>query len=353
MADRQLKCPYGYLAKNGIIEYNGVVFVCDSKTNSICLGDMSEPKKVLNISLPSGGNLKVNVDNLGDLAGAVGMFSPEDLNAILRAIHQYNHCTKKLDELEEEDDELMNAAQNSGHILTPDNIQKEDDWREMDEKQWNKLMEHVDKFIDDYKEELEYLEEMQKEAATKAIANAPADKRAAAASKAMLKAAANGMVGEVTNEDENSLEKSSWTYEMQTDDQVILATAKMANEFAPDMLTKAQEMALTGETSVGISATENLKECASLEEEENKKVWTITAFTEQGIISNRYVDGVITEHWEMIYKGPEDYRKVTEFLEKFDKDADLKFAGSQKFWEDFLAGRLDEEELDSIKAVTG
>ena len=140
---------------------------------------------------------------------------------------------------------------------------------------------------------------------------------------------------------------------METDDQVILATAKMANEFAPDMLTKAQEMALTGETSVGISATGNLKECASLEEEENKKVWTITAFTEQGIISNRYVDGVITEHWEMSYKGPENYRKVTEFLEKFDKDADLKFAGSQKFWEDFLAGRLNEEELDSIKAVTG
>ena len=353
MEDRQLKYPYGYLAENGIIEYNGVVFVCDPKTNSICLGDMSETKKVLNISLPSGGNLKVNVDNLGDLAGAVGMFSPEDLNAIMRAIHQYNHCAKKLDELEEEDDELMNAAQNSGHILTPDSIQKEDDWREMDEKQWNKLMEHVDKVIEDYKEELEYVEEMQKEAATKAIANAPANKRAAAASKAMLKAAANGMTGEVTNEDENSLEKSSWTYEMETDDQVILATAKMANEFAPDMLTKAQEMALTGETSVGISATGNLKECASLEEEENKKVWTITAFTEQGIISNRYVDGVITEHWEMSYKEPEDYRKVTEFLEKFEKDADLKFAGSQKFWEDFLAGRLDEEELDSIKAVTG
>ena len=92
MEDRQLKCPYGYLAENGIIEYNGVVFVCDPKTNSICLGDMSETKKVLNISLPSGGNLKVNVDNLGDLAGAVGMFSPEDLNAIMRAIHQYNHC---------------------------------------------------------------------------------------------------------------------------------------------------------------------------------------------------------------------------------------------------------------------
>ena len=32
------KVPYGYLAKDGIIEYNGVIFVCDEETNSICLG---------------------------------------------------------------------------------------------------------------------------------------------------------------------------------------------------------------------------------------------------------------------------------------------------------------------------
>lgn len=31
-------------------------------------------------------NLKVNVDNLGDLAKAAGMFTPKDLNAIMRAI---------------------------------------------------------------------------------------------------------------------------------------------------------------------------------------------------------------------------------------------------------------------------
>lgn len=55
------KVPYGYLAKDGIITYNGVTFVCDEKTNSICLGD---------------------------LAKAIGMFSPEDVNRIMRAIHQ-------------------------------------------------------------------------------------------------------------------------------------------------------------------------------------------------------------------------------------------------------------------------
>ena len=45
------KVPYGYLAKDGVIEYNGVCFVCDEKTNSICLGDMTDTKNVLTITL--------------------------------------------------------------------------------------------------------------------------------------------------------------------------------------------------------------------------------------------------------------------------------------------------------------
>lgn len=101
--ESDMKCPYSYLAKGGIVEYNGVVFTCAYKENALCLGDMTDPKKVLRISLPSGGSLKVNVDSIGNLQKAASMFSPEDLNAILRAIHEYNHCTKKLNEIEDEE----------------------------------------------------------------------------------------------------------------------------------------------------------------------------------------------------------------------------------------------------------
>lgn len=80
--------PYNYLAKDGIIEYNGVVFVCDEKYKAIRLGDTSNPKNCLNIPLSGGGSLIVNRDNLGDLAKAIGMFSPEDVNLIMRAIAQ-------------------------------------------------------------------------------------------------------------------------------------------------------------------------------------------------------------------------------------------------------------------------
>lgn len=118
--NKQANCPYGHLAKDGIIDYNGVIFVCDYKTNTLCLGDVtSNPKDVLNISLPSGGNLKVNVNNFGDLSKAAGMFSAEDLNAIMRAIAQYDYCTSKLNEIDEENEEIVeNAAEQ-------DNIQNE------------------------------------------------------------------------------------------------------------------------------------------------------------------------------------------------------------------------------------
>jgi hypothetical protein len=95
------KCPYSFLAKDGIIDYKGVIFGCDYQQNAITLGNMYEKEKVLKIYLPSGGALHVNIDNLGQLSKAASMFTPEDLNAIMRAIHEYNHCTRKRHEIDE------------------------------------------------------------------------------------------------------------------------------------------------------------------------------------------------------------------------------------------------------------
>lgn len=97
------KVPYGYLARDGVINYNGVQFVCDEKTNSICLGDVTDPKQVINIPLSGGGHLKVNRANLGQLSKAIGMFSPEDVNRILWAIHldtKLQSMQKEMDDLE-------------------------------------------------------------------------------------------------------------------------------------------------------------------------------------------------------------------------------------------------------------
>ncbi len=96
------KVPYGHMAKDGVIEYNGVTFVCDERTNSICLGDVSDRKNTLVIPLAEGGSLQVNRDNLGDLEKAIGMFSPEDINRIMRAITKDRKAREMAQELEDE-----------------------------------------------------------------------------------------------------------------------------------------------------------------------------------------------------------------------------------------------------------
>ncbi len=104
------KVPYGYLAKDGVIEYNGVIFVCDEKTNSICLGDVSDPKQVINVALSGGGHLKLNRNNIGDLSKAAGMFSPRDLNLIMRAIAQDTKIQSMKKELDDMENSIGNEA---------------------------------------------------------------------------------------------------------------------------------------------------------------------------------------------------------------------------------------------------
>lgn len=108
------KVPYGYLAKDGVIEYNGVCFVCDEKTNSICLGDMTDTKNVITVTLSGGGHLMVNRNSLGLLSKAAGMFSPKDLNLIMRAIAQDTKVQSVQKEIEDADAEIGNQLGNEG-----------------------------------------------------------------------------------------------------------------------------------------------------------------------------------------------------------------------------------------------
>lgn len=99
--------PYNYLAKDGIIEYNGVIFVCDEKHKAICLGNTSNMEECLRIPLSDGGCLIVNRDNLGDLSKAISMFSPEDVNRIMRAIAQDAKVQQMKNEIEETESEAV------------------------------------------------------------------------------------------------------------------------------------------------------------------------------------------------------------------------------------------------------
>ena len=238
------------------------------------------------------------------------------------------------------------------HKLTPDSIAVEKDWREMDSEEWDKVLEHFDSFMDDCREQLEKMREIQEEAAEQAAAKAPAYRKVLAASSAALKAASGIYNGSGSGEDATELEKLSWTYEMETDDQTILAHAKAANEMAADALSKYQELALSGDTETGIAGSDIVKESASVDEDENrKKTWTITTYTPEGIISQKTCDGAVIGQWNITFGKASDYKKVMDFISGFDSKDNLRFAGDKNFWEDFLAGRTGIENLVKVNDV--
>ncbi len=99
----RLNIPYSVLAdENGVIEYNGVTFTGDTDKNTLCLGSMYDPNKVLTIQLSGGGYLRVNRDNLDELARAINMFSPEDINRIMRAIAEDARARQVAEQIEDE-----------------------------------------------------------------------------------------------------------------------------------------------------------------------------------------------------------------------------------------------------------
>ena len=155
--------PYGAMAKDGIIKYKGVIFTCDYENNRICLGDVSDKNKCINIALSGGGSLVVNRENLGDLSRAIGMFSPEDVNLILRALAR----DKQIQKMQHEIDDMENGEEAQQVIREKmQEIYKKVTKGETEEKfqiggqsyskkEWEKLLEEFDDAQDEVKEEQE------------------------------------------------------------------------------------------------------------------------------------------------------------------------------------------------------
>lgn len=169
--------PYSYLAdENGIVEYKGVVFVCDNQKKELQLGDMSNSKDVIRIPLSNGGSLAVNRDNIGDLGHAIGMFSPEDVKLILRALS----LDAKVQEMEQETEDMEDG------IGKDQKERVEGEKKESEEaalpllreasfsiggtkftnKEWNKLIEKVDVFLDDVRSKITEEEEQREKKRT-------------------------------------------------------------------------------------------------------------------------------------------------------------------------------------------
>ena len=148
---------------------------------------------------------------------------------------------------EEADDESMELSEAIRHFeemhkITAEELKETDDWRNMSKNQWDKLLEGVDDFIDAQIERLREMKEVQEEAARKAAMMAPPDMRTVAASQAALDVAASGFMG-ATEPDAGTEHEKNWTKNLVTDDQVVLRTAKAAQEMETMAQARIAELA--------------------------------------------------------------------------------------------------------------
>lgn len=123
LKESEKTCPYSHLAKDGVIEYNGVIFECDYENNRLTLGDCSDSSKCIFVALENGGTLAVNRDSIGSLTDAITMFSPADIARILKAIEADNMAQQKKMELEEDAAGIGESAEHT--ILNEDMREQE------------------------------------------------------------------------------------------------------------------------------------------------------------------------------------------------------------------------------------
>ena len=156
---------------------------------------------------------------------------------------------------------------------------------------------------------------------------------------AACKAATGTFVGTAEeNADDSADYEKNWTKNLKTDDQTVLRTAKAAQDMEKRAMSKLQEIQLMDHAAKGISQSENVTEYVSVEEDENEeKIWTVTSFGEDGIISTRCQNGKVLDSWNIKYDNPEDAKKVWDYFAKFKNDDELEFAGSKDFWMEFLS----------------
>lgn len=76
----------------------------------------------------------------------------------------------------------------------------------------------------------------------------------------------------------------------------------------------------------------------------------ITWYTEDGIFCREQgqTEGY---YWNIPFDNKEQYNKVLSFLDRFDKKDNLQFTSDKSFWEKYLEGKINEDEIvDSYSA---
>lgn len=148
------------------------------------------------------------------------------------------------------------------HKISAQDLKKDKDWRDMSDDEWDKVLEGIDKYTEEFKERLKETKELQEKAAQKAAAEAPSYLKTSAAAAAALHAAAGGYSGAVTSDEAEDSDtpdgegyEKNWTKNLKTDDQIVLRRAKAAQKMEAAAKARYQEAAVTGDPALDVKGS--------------------------------------------------------------------------------------------------
>ena len=303
------KVPYGEMAEDGVIEYNGVTFVCDYEHNRLTLGDTTNKEDCINIPLSGGGSLLVNRDNIDDLSRAIGMFSPEDVKRILEALARDN----KIQQMKKELDDMENG----------------DD-------------------VDD-SEEASETADTDKAAGTNPSGTAGEPEKEDLSLMAQIKEKMQEIYDKLQNGDTDTKFQignqeftiKEWDHFLEKFDSVQDAIRAALEEKIEKEKAERLEEELTGvsETAEEPDEVDSIlaQSVKTTEEGSDPKTWYITCFSEDGIWCKKFTEGQEGEDmWRMEFTDPSQYQKVSNYLQSFAEGEEIPHAEEEDFWRRFL-----------------
>ena len=300
------KVPYGEMAEDGVIEYNGVVFVCDYEHNRLTLGDTTNKEDCINIPLSGGGSLLVNRDNIDDLSRAIGMFSPEDVKRILEALARDNkiqQMKKELDDMENGDD--VDNSEETSDTADADKAAGTDPAGTAGEPEEEDLS-----LMAQIKEKMQEIYDK--------LQNGDTDTKF-----------------QIGNQEFTIKEWDSFLEKFDSVQDAIRAALeeKEKAERLEEELTGVSETAEEPGDVDSILA----QSVKTTEEESNPKTWYITCFSEEGIWCKKFTEGQEGEDlWRMEFTDPSQYQKVLNYLQSFAEGEEVPHAEEEDFWRRFL-----------------
>lgn len=329
--------PYGYLANNGVITYQGVVFVCDAENKCLLLGDCSNLNNCIKVPLSNGGNLIFNRNNISSISQALGMFSPEDVSRIMKAIAEDAKSKQVQNEIDEDINETVGGLADSANGIfdratITDARETSNDDRVDD---YDTDMSSSDSSKADYMKKVqERIEEIYQK-----LISGDTEVSYQIGGESMTEKEWEMLLAKFDNIQEDLRELAKEEQEKRAEDeQKIFALDENGNVLYDN--ATATLKSLISEISV----------CYYSDNESEQTIY-ITCYTEEGIFCSRQgqMDGLL---WSIKYSESSQYEKVMNFLNNFNSGDNLRFAAHENFWRDFLSGTLDTDEFMDFWSTT-